>query len=150
MGPAAGQGGSRGGSHGTSREVAQTAAVVLYVQLVVQCDGHKRARGKGPGQRDIDPFYGQIDHASLGIVETVDDEKDLVGFVDRLRKVPDHVVVAKQRAIEAVRHKLLYDMSGSREDAFTCMLRQLIPMLASLPSSGLEDDRRAPLTLPPR
>lgn len=75
--------------------------------------------------------------------------KDLAGFVERLRAVPASVVEAKQRAIEQVRHKLLYDMSGSREDAFTCMLRQVVQMLAKLPRVAGVDDLRTPLSPPP-
>ena len=65
--------------------------------------------------------------------------------------MPDEVVEAKQREIERVRHLLLYDMSGSREDAFTCMLRQTIRMLAALPSrrDGAHNEP-APLKRPDR
>ena len=87
---------------------------------------------KGPGQRDIDPFYQQINHTKLA-VEIFVDERDAKGsiahFLDALREVPDAVVEAKQRAIERVRHLLLYNMNGSKEDAFTCALRQLLRML---------------------
>ena len=103
---------------------------------------------KGPGQRSIDPFHSQINHSELGVVLEVDDEKDLVGFIERLRSVPDAVVRRKQRAIERVRHLLLYDTSGSRPDAFTCMLRQLLGMLAALPSAA-GDAARTPLVPPP-
>ena len=103
---------------------------------------------KGPGQRSIDPFHSQINHSELGVVLEVDDEKDLAGFVDRLRAVPDAVVEAKQRAIERVRHLLLYDTAGRRADAFTCMLRQLLHMLAAMPR-GADDERRAQLVPPP-
>ena len=74
----------------------------------------------------------------------VESEADLRGFIDRLRRIPDHVVESKQRAIERVRHLLLYDMSGGREDAFTMLLRQLLPVLAAMPPDG-----RASLRLPP-
>ena len=107
---------------------------------------------KGPGQRDIDPFHGQINHTALGVEFRIDNEKeDFRGFVDKLRDVPDEVVEAKQREIERVRHLLLYDMSGSREDAFTCMLRQTIRMLAALPSrrDGAQNEP-APLKRPDR
>ena len=99
---------------------------------------------KGPGQRDIDPFYEQINHTELGVVLVSDGEADIRGFIQRLRDIPDAVVEAKQRAIERVRHLLLYDMSGSREDAFTCMLRQLVKQLAALPP----EEGRQPLHLP--
>ena len=101
---------------------------------------------KGPGQRSIDPFYEQINHTALGIVLPAETEADIRGFIERLRAIPDAVVEAKQRAIERVRHLLLYDMSGSREDAFTCMLRQLIKGLRGLPAE--DGARRAPLQLP--
>ena len=77
----------------------------------------------------------------------VDGEADLAGFIDRLREVPEHVVEQKQRAIESVRHKLLYNMRGTREDAFTLLLRQAVHMLAALPDAA--QDGRAPLTPPP-
>lgn len=94
---------------------------------------------KGPGHADINPFHDQINHSSLA-VEVVVDEKDLAGsiehFLDDLRQVPDEVVEAKQRAIERVRHLLLFDMTGSREDAFTCALRQLLRMLPTKATGG--------------
>lgn len=101
---------------------------------------------KGPGQRDIDPFYEQIDYRKLVVEVVVDEEKDLVGFIERLREIPHAVVEEKQRAIERVRHLLLYDMSGQREDAFSSMLRQLVGQLATLPTES--DVGRAALTLP--
>ena len=53
-------------------------------------------------------------------------------------------------AIERVRHLLLYDVSGTHDDAFTCMLRQLLGVLAELPPSPLgARPRRAPLVAPP-
>ena len=58
---------------------------------------------------------------------------DFKGFIERLRDVPDDVVEAKQREIERVRHLLLYDVSGTHEDAFSAMLRQTVQMLADLP-----------------
>lgn len=88
---------------------------------------------KGPGQRDIDPFYEQINHSELAVEVTINTDADYKGFVDRLRAVPTALVEAKQRAIERVRGLLLYDVSGSSEDAFTCLLRQLMPVLAGLP-----------------
>ena len=93
------------------------------------CVGCRWKPRKGPGQRDIDPFHAQINHSELVVEVTVEREADIRGFLDRLRAIPDAVVDAKQRAIERVRHRLLYDMSGSREDAFTCVLRQLVAML---------------------
>ena len=99
---------------------------------------------KGPGQRDIDPFYEQINHSELAVEMNVDVEKDVIGMYDRLRDIPDHVVEAKQRAIERVRHLLLYDLSGSKPDAFTCMLRQVIGMLAAMP----QEEGRAALVPP--
>lgn len=101
---------------------------------------------KGPGQRDVDPFFAQINHSELGIVLHADTEADIKGFIDKLREIPDAVVRAKQRAIERVRHLLLYDMSGSREDAFTCMLRQVIKHLSGLAHGS--DERRVQLQLP--
>ena len=101
---------------------------------------------KGPGQRSIDPFYSQINHTELGVVFRADSEADVKGFVERLRSIPDAVVEAKQRAIERVRHLLLYDMSGSREDAFSAMLRQLVHHLGDLPVGPAlaVPDRRRP------
>ena len=105
---------------------------------------------KGPGQRDIDPFYDQINHTELGVEVRVDDEAaDLNGFIQRLHAIPDAVVEAKQRAIERVRHLLLYDMSGTRQDAFTCMLRQLVRMLAALPPAKPNARKRTRLVSPP-
>ena len=106
---------------------------------------------KGPGQRDIDPFYEQIDYTALGVEVTVDDEKDLAGFIERLRDIPDAVVEAKQRAIERVRHLLVYDMTGKRDDAFSSMLRQLVGQLAALPAPASDgpDGGRTQLTPPP-
>ena len=100
---------------------------------------------KGPGQRSIDPFYSQINHTALGVVLQAESEADIKGFIERLRAIPDAVVEQKQRAIERVRHLLLYDMSGSREDAFTCMLREIINGLSKLPD---DEPRRAPLRFP--
>ena len=96
---------------------------------------------KGPGQRDIDPFYHAINHSALGVEVRIDrfserDTRDVTGFLDRVRATPDEVVVAKQRAIEGQRHKLLYDMSGSAEDAFTGVLRQLLTMLRPRRAAG--------------
>jgi len=97
---------------------------------------------KGPGQRDVDPFYNQINHTKLAI-EIFVDERDAKGsiehFLDQLRAVPDAVVEAKQRAIEKVRHLLLFDPTGSREDAFTCALRQILHMLPT----KMQTQRRA-------
>ena len=76
---------------------------------------------------------------ALGIELRIDNEGDLHGFLTRLRAIPDDIIEAKQRTIEAVRHLLLYDMFGSREDAFTMVLRQLIPVLGlnnPVPSHG--------------
>ena len=78
----------------------------------------------------------------------IDNEKeDFKGFVRRLRDVPDALVEQKQRAIEKVRHLLLYDMSGSREDAFSAMLRQVIRMLAELPPAATAGGRGGPAPL---
>ena len=41
----------------------------------------------------------------------------------------------------------LVDVSGTREDAFTMLLRQLIPMLREVPAE--QGERRATLTMPP-
>ena len=65
-----------------------------------------------------------------------DSDADIKGFIERLRAIPDRIIEAKQRAIERVRHLLIYDMSGSREDAFTSMMRQLVTLLAALPRAG--------------
>ena len=90
---------------------------------------------KGAGQRDIDPFYAQINHSALGVEVRVEKEADIAGFLERLRDIPTEIVERKQRAIERVRHLLLYDVSGTREDAFSCVLRQLLPMLAQVARS---------------
>ena len=102
---------------------------------------------KGPGQRSIDPFHAMINYTELGVEVPVEHESDLRGFIRRLRDIPDDVVEAKQRAIERVRHLLLFDVSGTREDAFTMLLRQLIPMLREVPAE--QGERRATLTMPP-
>lgn len=47
------------------------------------------------------------------------------------RRVPHHVVEEKQRSMERVRHLLLYDPTGAREDAFTMILRTLIEQLVT-------------------
>ena len=51
------------------------------------------------------------------------------GFIERLRSVPPELIEAKQRAIERVRHRLLYDPTGARPDAFSMMLRELVRVL---------------------
>ena len=105
---------------------------------------------KGPGQRDVDPFYKQINHSKLA-VEVFVDERDQAGSIEQflhdLRHVPDAVIEAKQRAIERVRHLLLYDMAGTREDAFTCALRQLLHML---PTRAQRESGLAPVDLKTR
>ncbi len=58
------------------------------------------------------------------------------GFIERLRSVPPEVVEAKQRAIERVRHQLLYDPTGARPDAFSMMLRELVRVLPPQPGIG--------------
>ena len=97
--------------------------------------------------RDVDPFYKQINHSKLA-VEIFVDERNAAGsiasFLDDLRLVSDAVVEAKQRAIERVRHLLLYDPTGTREDAFTCTLRQLLHML---PTRAQRERRHAPVEL---
>ena len=85
---------------------------------------------KGPGQRDIDPFYTQLNHSRLVVEVPVDTPGSLTGFLERLRAVPDEVVLAKQREIDRVRRMLIYDTSGSgHADAFTAVLREVIAML---------------------
>ena len=83
---------------------------------------------KGPGQRDIDPFYSQINHSELVVDIPMVPGASVRGVFDRLHLIPDSVVKAKQRAIERIRHLLLYDMNGSRPDAFTLTLLQLLDL----------------------
>ena len=101
---------------------------------------------KGPPQKNINPFSSQIDHSQLVVELPVESVDQIKGFLRRLDAVPDAVVVAKQRAIEKVRHLLLYDMSGGREDAFTCMLRELLQVLPD--DTRGTGSRRAPLRRP--
>ena len=81
----------------------------------------------GPPNDAALPFSGRIPYHDL-VVEIPSGQ--LKGFVNVLRRVPHHVVEEKQRRIEAVRHLLLYDPSGAREDAFTMVIRDLIERLA--------------------
>jgi hypothetical protein len=105
---------------------------------------------KGPGQADIDPFHRQINHSELAIEIVINGDADYKGFVQQLRRVPDDVVEAKQRAIERARHQLLYDVSGSQPDAFSAMLRQLLRMLTHLPVDSGGDAERVLLRRPDR
>jgi hypothetical protein len=53
-----------------------------------------------------------------------------------VRFVHLEVIEAKQRAIERVRHHLLYDPTGARPDAFSMMLRELVQVLPPRPGTG--------------
>lgn len=81
---------------------------------------------KGPSNEGINPFAAEIDHSEL-VVEY--SHAQIRGFIERLRSVPPEVIEAKQRAIERVRHHLLYDPTGARPDAFSMMLRELVQVL---------------------
>ena len=54
------------------------------------------------------------------------------------------MVEAKQRAIEKVRHLLLYDPTGARPDAFSMMLRELARVLPPRSQPAAEPPRRRP------
>ena len=88
---------------------------------------------KGPSNEGINPFASDIDHDEL-VVEFP--RSQIRGFIERLRSVPPEVVEAKQRAIERVRHQLLYDPTGARPDAFSMMLRELVRVLPPQPGIG--------------
>lgn len=59
----------------------------------------------------------------------LDGEHGIKGFLPKLLEIPAEVVELKQRRIEAVRHLLLYDMTGSQTDAFSAALRELLMQL---------------------
>ena len=82
----------------------------------------------GPALEDAYPFSDSISYRDL-VVEIASSE--VVGFVETLRRVPHALVEEKQRRIEAVRRLLMYDPTGSGEDAFTMVLKQLIGRLVS-------------------
>ena len=130
--------------HGAARGLRARPLLVPFVRSEPSATGGSRARAQA-SETSI-RFSLRLTTRSSGSCSTRDTEADIKGFIDKLREIPDAVVRAKQRAIERVRHLLLYDMSGSREDAFTCMLRQVIKHLSGLAHGS--DERRVQLQLP--
>ncbi|KAL3910205.1 MAG: hypothetical protein SGPRY_009142, partial [Prymnesium sp.] len=76
-----------------------------------------------------EPFWSTINHSSL-VVE-LDGENGITGFLGQLQRISLDEIERKQRRIDAVRHLLLFDTSGSQPDAFSVALRELMAGLAS-------------------
>ena len=120
---------------------------------------------KGPSNEGINPFAAEIDHSELVVefpraqvvanphphphphpnnpnpnpninLNLNPNPNQIRGFIERLRSTPPEVIEAKQRAIERVRHHLLYDPTGARPDAFSMMLRELVQVLPPRPGTG--------------
>ena len=102
-----------GGAHSASPDAGKSVGVNWWSH-------------NGPPLDDAFPFSDRIAYRDL-VVEIP--SAMVVGFVEVLRRVPHALMEEKQRRIEAVRHLLLYDPTGSGEDAFTMVLRELIRRL---------------------